>query len=178
MPTKRDRWLLTLAAAGVWLPGLLLLRFVAHFVTGRNGSGASALVGFGVAFVLCLVCLRLVWWLPYRSRRAWVWASVLALSICGMSVWVGTALANSATVELGNDLLWSALLGLGTGAPLAVGYGALGGFFIGLAARAGRAHAGPSERPVSLVASCGVLILAGAIGTAYLVLHDTWPGPW
>lgn len=169
--------MLTLAAAGVWFPGLFLLRFVAHLASDRNGSGASAMLGFGLSLLLCLVLLRLVWWLPYRSARAWMWASILALLLCGLSVWIGTVLANSVTVELGNDLLGSALAGLGTGAPLAIAYGALGGSLIGLAARAGRAQAGPSERPLVLVASCTALLLIGAASIACFVRYDTWPGP-
>lgn len=177
MPTRWDRWALTVGAAGVWLPGLFLLRFAAHVLSGRNGSGPSALVGFGIALLLCLVLLRLVWWLPYRSVRAWMWASMLALSLCGVSVWVGTVLANSVTVEIGNDLMGSALLGLGTGAPLALAYGALGGTLLGYAARAGGAQAGPSHRPLALAAACGTLLVAGAAAVACFVMNDIWPGP-
>lgn len=169
--------MLTLAAAAMWLPGLFLLRFAAHALSGRNGSGPSALIGFIIALLLCLLLLRLVWWLPYRSAGSWMWASVFALCLCGLPVWVGTALANSETVELGNDLLGSAWIGLATGAPLAALLGAGSGFLVGSAARAGRAQAGPSERPLALVSSSISLLLMGAATVAYFVVHDVWPGP-
>jgi len=176
MPTRWDRLALTGAALGVWVPGLFLLRYVAHLVSGRNGSGASALIGFAVSLLLCLILLRLVWWLPYRSTRSWTWASAFALALCGIGVWVGTALANSVAVELGDDLLWSALLGLGSGAPLALAYGALGGFLIGLCARAGGAQEGPSQRPLALATACSALLLAGTLGVGFFVFHDPWLG--
>ncbi len=177
MPSRWDRWALTAATAGVWLPGLFLLRYFAHFVSGRNGSGTSAFVGFAGAVLLCLLLLRLVWWLPYRRARAWVWTSVVAVCLCGSAVWVGTALESSVTAEIGNDMLWSAVVGLGTGAPVAMAYGAFGGFLIGLAARAGGAQAGPSERPIALAMACAFLLLAGTAGVVYFILNDTWPGP-
>jgi len=177
MPSSWDRWSLTAAAAGVWLPGLFLLRYVAHSVSGRNGSGASALIGFFVAFLLCLVVLRLVWWLPYRGVRAWIWTSVVVLCSCGAIVWIATALSNSITADIGNDLIWSALWGLVSGAPIAAVYGALGGFLIGVTARAGGALGGQSQRPWVLAVCSGLLFLAGAGGVAYFVLTDVWPGP-
>jgi|GEM_PF-2889906 len=172
MSPSWDRWSLTAACAGAWIPGLFLLRHLAHIVSGRNGTGSSALIGFAIAFVLCLVLLRLVWWLPYRSAQAWLWTSVVVLAACGIPVWVGTALSNSVTAEIGNDLMWSALWGLVTGAPLALAYGLLAGFFLGLTARAGGAVAGQSQRPIALAACAIGLFLAGIGGGAYFIVKD------
>jgi hypothetical protein len=176
MPSSWDRWSLTAAAAGAWIPGLFLLRYLAQAVSGRDGTGHSALIGFGLALVICLVFLRFVWWRPYRSARAWLWTSIIVLGMCGVPVWAGTALSNSVTAEIGDDLMWSALWGLTTGAPTALAYGAAAGFLLGLTARAGGAQAGQSQRPVALAACAVGLFLTGIGGGVYLLWTSFWSG--